>query len=114
MGPVLIITAFALAASWLEPFVTVRTTTVQVDAVSGEIRKLNLWLGGHRSTSAQYDALARRLKALNIPWQPDWRTINQNGYDLFGSATSRGCSTAPPVYQLHPVLEQFATGASVE
>src|SRR4051812_9250741 len=98
----------------LVPFASVRTTTVEVDAVSGQVRKSNLWTGGHRPESLESAELADRLRSLGVAWTPDWRTINVNDYNILGNATSRGCSTAPPIYQLRPVLAAFANASSAE
>jgi hypothetical protein len=103
-----------LAGVLLVPFAPVRTTTVEVDAVSGQVRKSNLWTGGHRSTSVESTELADRLRALGVAWTPDWRTINVNDYNILGNATSRGCSISPPIYQLRPVLAAFASASSAE
>jgi hypothetical protein len=45
-------------------------------------------------------------------WTPDWRTINVNEYCVFGFQTARGCSIAPPIYQLRPVLKEFAAAST--
>jgi hypothetical protein len=101
-----------LAGTLALPFATVRTTRIEVDAVSGQVRKSNRWAGGHRSTSVESSELADRLHSLGVAWRPDWRTINVNEYGVFGNATSRGCSVAPPIYQLRPVLGAFASTSS--
>jgi hypothetical protein len=103
-----------VASALLAPFATVRTTTVEVDSVSGQVRTSNLWTGGHRSTSVESTELADHLRSLGIAWTSDWRTINVNEYGVLSNATSRGCSLAPPIYQLRPVLAGFARASSSE
>lgn len=103
-----------LAGFLLVPFASFRTTTVEVDAVSGQVRKSNLWAGGRRSMSVESSELSDRYRALGVAWTPDWRTINVNEYNILGNATSRGCSTAPQIYHLRPVLAAFASASSAE
>jgi hypothetical protein len=55
----IILAVVVLAAALLLPFPSVRTTTVQIDAISGQVRKSTLWLGGHRSSWVESSELAR-------------------------------------------------------
>ena len=103
-----------LAVALFVPSLPVRRTIIEVDAISGQVRRSSRWAGGHRSTAVESSELADRLRSLGVAWAPDWRTINVYEYGIFCNLTTRGCSVAPAIYQLRPVLAAFADASSAE
>ena len=86
----------ALAALAL---VTVRSETIEMDAVSGSKRVRTEWpLGIRPAPRVQASALDLRLKAMGVQWAPDWCALTTKGYSAAGLQTYRGCSPAPGIY----------------
>ena len=56
--------------------------------------------------------LEKRLKNSGIAWTPSWQFVNETHRNIFGQVTYRGCGLAPPIYELDPALEDFATTAT--
>lgn len=87
---------------------------IEVDAITGSIRGTDHWIGGHHSVKVEESPLANRLTSCGIAWTRDWRTINDNDYYALGMNVVRGCSLAPPIYSVRPVLDQYAKAAGVD
>lgn len=99
----------ALAA----PAVTVRRVERRMDAVTGSTTSKTVWLFGATSGArTDVSPLETRLKRSGIPWTPAWQFLNNTHRNVFGGATCRECGSAPAVYQLRPVLNEFAAAST--
>ena len=56
--------------------------------------------------------LETRLAAAGIPWTANPRFLSETSYDIFGRQLGRACAIAPPIYQLRPVLKEFAAAST--
>jgi hypothetical protein len=56
--------------------------------------------------------LETRLKSSGIAWTPSWQFLHNTHRNVFGSATSYECGSAPPLYELRPVLKEFAAAST--
>lgn len=93
--------------------VTASVWVLQIDAVTGTTTTRTTWpLGISSGDVVNVSPLELRLKASGIPWTADWRFMSENGRTIAGVVTYRGCSTAPPIYQIRPVLKKFADAST--
>ena len=56
--------------------------------------------------------LEARLAAAGIPWTARPRFLGETSYDIFGQSQGRACASAPPIYQLRPLLKEFAAAST--
>jgi hypothetical protein len=84
-----------------------------MDAVTGSTAWNATWLFGVTS-GPRFDVspLETRLKSSGINWTPSWNFLHSTGRNVFGGATSYGCGSAPRIYQLRPVLKEFAAAST--
>lgn len=95
------------------PTITVEQVTTRIDAVTGTVSRTSVWpLGIVSSPRRDVSPLETRLNAAGVAWSPTWRTLNENGYTMVGTATYRGCSTAPTIYQLRPIMKEFVAAST--
>ena len=84
-----------------------------MDAVTGSTTWKTVWVFGITSGS-RVDAspLEERLKSSGIAWTPSWQFLHNTHRTIFGDATRYECGSAPPIYQLRPVLKGFAAAST--
>ena len=95
------------------PFVGVREDTQWIDAVTGSTRRQTVWTFGiTRGPSVGPSPLETRLRDKGIGWSADWRFVSETQRTLLGTAISRGCGIAPPIYQIRSMLGEFVSVSS--
>jgi len=86
--------------------VSERTVESSMDAVTGTMRWRTSWVFGITSRGKNdVSPLEARLKTRGIAWTPSWRSLSSAHLSFL--ECSRACGTAPPIYQLQPVLKEF-------
>jgi hypothetical protein len=106
---VLALPLFAFAA-WS---VTCRQVEIRMDPITGSTTSKTVWLFGIASSPhADISPLETRLKTGNITWTPSSQFLHNTHHNLFGDVTCRECGTAPAIYQLRPVLKEFAEAST--
>ena len=102
-----------IGASFIPMQVGVRQESSWVDAVSGSMKRetVSAW-GRSAGEVAEPSALATRLRRAGIAWTPEWRFLHTVNVNAFGRAVGYECGTAPPIYQIRPVLGEFARGCN--
>ena len=99
----------ALAA----PTLAVRQVESRMDAVTGSMTWKTVWLFGITSgTRVDVSPLESRLKSSGITWTPSWQFLHNTHRNVFGDATCYECGSAPAIYQIRPVLKEFAAGST--
>ena len=95
------------------PGLPVRRVESRIDAVTGTMTWTTRWPFG-LTTGPRVDVspLELRLKRSRIQSTPAWRTLHITHRNLIGRATCYECSSAPAIYRLRPVLEEFAAAAT--
>jgi len=89
-------------------------TVILVDVVTGSRKWENSsFFGMLHSTHDEVSPLEERLKAEGIEWQARWRLLSRQERQIFGRY-SRACRSAPPVYGLLPLMDDFADGTTYE
>lgn len=95
------------------PFVSVRQTRSRMDAVTGSMEWQTTWpLGITWGPRVTPSPLELRLRQRGIPWTRDWQFLHNTHRILIGTATCYECGSAPAIYQLKPVLQQYADRAT--
>jgi hypothetical protein len=93
--------------------VTVRQIEGWIDPVTGSMMGKTVWLFGITTgPHVNVSALELRLKSSGIRWTPSWRFLHNTHLNIFGGATCHECGSAPPIYQVRPVLEEFAAAST--
>lgn len=107
----IIIAAPLLAvAAWS---LTFRQVETRMDAITGSITSKTVWPFGITSgPRTEISPLETRLRASGIAWTPSWQFLHNIHHNLFGDVTCHECGTAPAIYQLRPVLQQFAEAST--
>ena len=105
--------AAVLLIAFAAPTVAVKQVESRMDAVTGSMTWKTMWLFGTTS-GARVDVspLETRLKSSGITWAPSWQFLHNKHRTVFGKATCCECGSAPPIYQLRPVLEEFAAAST--
>jgi hypothetical protein len=95
------------------PTVPIRHVESRMDAVTGSMTWKTVWLFGITS-GARLDAspLEMRLKNSGITWIPSWQFLHNTHRTILGNATYYECGSAPEIYQLRPVLKDFAAAST--
>lgn len=97
-------------AAWSLTFSQVQS---RMDAITGSITSKTVWPFGITSgPRTEISPLETRLKTSNITWTPSWQFLHNTHHNLFGDVTCRECGTAPAIYQLRPVLKEFAESST--
>jgi hypothetical protein len=95
------------------PTVPIRQVESRMDAVTGSMTWRTVWLFGVTSgPRVDVSPLETRLKTSGITWTPSWQFLHNTHRTVFGNATCYECGSAPPIYQLHPVLKEFAAAST--
>lgn len=103
----------ALAAALLLPAITVRQVESRIDAVTGSMTWKTVWLFGITSAPRlEVSPLETRLKKGGVSWTPSWRFLHNTHRNIFGNATCYECGSAPPIYHLLPVLDEFVRAST--
>jgi hypothetical protein len=93
--------------------VAVRRVESRIDAVTGSMTWKTVWLFGITSgPRVDVSPLETRLKTSGIAWTPSWRGLHNTYRNAFGRAICYECGSAPPIYQLRPVLQEFAAAST--
>jgi len=88
---------------------TFRQVESRMDAITASTTSKTVWPFGITSgPRTEISPLETRLKTSNITWTPSWQFLHNTHHNLFGDVTCRECGTAPAIYQLRPVLKEFA------
>jgi hypothetical protein len=91
------------------PLVTIRQVESRMDTVTGSITWKSVWPFGITSGPCiDVSPLEMRLKTSGITWTASWQFLDNTNRNVFGGATVRECGSAPAIYQLRPVLKEFA------
>jgi hypothetical protein len=84
-----------------------------MDAVSGSTRLQTVWpFGVTFGPRVEASSLDIKMRQLGIRWNPDWRFLYNTHKTILGTATLHECGSAPPIYQMTPVLTEFVRTAS--
>ena len=95
------------------PTVAVRQVESRMDPVTGSMTWKTVWLFGITSgPRVDVSPLETRLKNSGITWTPSWQFLHNTHRNVFGGATCYECGSAPPIYQLRPVLKEFAAAST--
>jgi hypothetical protein len=88
-----------------------REVESRVDAVTGSISYKTTWFGVLRlGPDLRPSPLEVWARAMGVNWRSDWHLLSDVEYSLLG--TSRGCSPAPPIYGMRPLMKPFVQNAS--
>lgn len=99
----------------LLPPITVRQVESRMDPVTGSMTRKTVWLFGITSgPQVDVSPLETRLKASGIEWTRSWRFLHGTHRNIFGGATLHKCGVPPPIYELRPVLTEFAAASTDE
>jgi hypothetical protein len=80
-----------------------------IDPVSGSMKRQNVSAFGRSGSEiVQRSPLERRLRTSGIRWTPDRRFLHNVHCTASGRAAGYQCGTAPPIYQICSVLEDFS------
>jgi hypothetical protein len=105
--------ALALLFGMLALTVTVRQDEGRIDAVTGTMTKKSVWpFDITTAPQTNVSPLEARLKSIGMTWTPSWRLIYNTHHNVFGGVTCRACGSAPPIYQLQPVLKDFVAAST--
>ncbi len=86
-----------------------------IDAVSGSMKRETVSAFGRSSGEiVKPSPLEQRLSQDGISWTPDWRFLHNVRRTAFGRAAGYECGSAPPIYQIRPLLAAFARASSNE
>jgi hypothetical protein len=95
------------------PTVTVRQVESRLDPVTGSMTWKTVWLFGiSPRPRVDVSPLETRLRSGGISWTPSWQFLHDTHRNIFGGATCHECGSAPPIYQLRPVLKEFAAAST--
>lgn len=95
------------------PAITVRQVESRMDAVTGSITWKTVWLFGITSGPRRdVSPLESRLKSSGITWTPSSHFLHNTHHNVFGAAIGYECGSAPPIYRLRPVLNDFTGGST--
>lgn len=95
------------------PTVAVRQVESRMDPITGSMTWKTVWLFGISSgPRVDVSPLETRLTSSSITWTSSWRFLHNTHRNVFGGATCYECGSAPPIYQLRPVLKEFAAAAT--
>jgi hypothetical protein len=90
----------------------VSSVATRIDPVTGSMIRKTVWFGSIvASESVELSPLAERASALGIKLEPRWKGLNTTQYSALG-LVAIGCSRAPSIYPLHPMLKEFVSAAS--
>jgi len=99
----------------LTPFPDVKFVSEQIDPVTGSMSIQTTWaMGLHTSAGTQVSPLEKRLTQSHIAWTPAWQMLGRRHYNLFGNVTTRECGSAPPIYHMRPLMDEFVARATDE
>jgi hypothetical protein len=105
--------AALVVAAAAVPAVPVRRVESRIDPVTGSMTWKTVWLFGITSGPRRVvSPLETRLVAAGIPWTPSRSFLHNTHRNVFGRATCYECGLAPPIYQLRPVLQDFAAAST--
>jgi hypothetical protein len=109
LGVVVAVLLLALAA----PTVAIRQVESRIDPVTGSMTWKTVWVFGITSgPHIDVSPLETRLKSSGIAWTRSWQFLHNTHRTIFGDATCYECGSAPPIYQLRPVLKGFAAAST--
>jgi hypothetical protein len=84
-----------------------------MDPVTGSVTWKTTWPFGLTSAPrTDVSPLETRLKSSGIAWTPSWQFLHNTHRNIFSFPTCYECGTAPPIYQLRPVLKEFAAAST--
>ena len=86
---------------------TIRDVRIETDCVTGSTRtKTERAFGLIRYERIEPSRLENALRQRQIAWTPQWQLISQIEYRMVSVA--RGCTSAPPIHSMSPVMSQWA------
>jgi hypothetical protein len=95
------------------PTVAIRQVESRMDAVTGSMTWKTVWLFGITSgPRVDVSPLETRLNSSGITWTPSWQFLHNTHRTILGNATCYECGSAPPIYQIRPVLKEFASAST--
>jgi len=107
--------AAAIFAVLSVPVTPVAQTRSRIDAITGTMEWQTTWpFGLTRGPALDVSPLELRLKKMGTPYARDWRFLHNTHRTVFGRAMGYECGSAPPIYSLRPVLQDFANVSSDE
>ena len=62
----------------------------------------------------QPSPLEKRLKTAGIAYVADWRLLHDRYSDVFGSTRGWGCGTAPPIFSIRSILQDYCDASTDE
>lgn len=93
--------------------IEVRHDMTWVDSIAGSTKRQTTWRYGTTSEPViERSPIAMRLERIGEGWVPRWQALGVRGRTVYGSRTSIGCSTAPPIYGLWSLQRHFIGGSS--
>lgn len=102
-----------LLAMLVLPSMIIRQVESRVDPVTGSMSWNTVWLFGFTSgPRIDVSPLEVRLRNSGVQWTPSWKTLHNTHRNIFGSAICYECSSAPPIYDLRPMLKEFAAAST--
>jgi hypothetical protein len=97
--------AAALVFAFITEAIDIRE---RMDAVTGSSEKTVIWpLGITFGPRLEASPLEVRLRKSGILWRRNWCFLHDTGYSALGTVTSRGCSTAPPIYGFRSITQEY-------
>ena len=95
------------------PTVTIRQVESRMDGATGSMTWKTVWLFGITSgPRVDVSPLEARLKSSGITWTPSWQFLHNTHRTILGNATCYECGSAPAIYELRPVLKEFAAAST--
>lgn len=101
--------AIGLFAVSMAPYTN---TKIWIDAVSGstKIEKRSLW--SEPSVALERSALRLWMESHGRNSDYHWTFLTSRTASVFGNVLGRGCSPAPPIYELRSVLAVYVANSS--
>jgi hypothetical protein len=112
-GRTLCLIGAALLIAIAAPTADVRQVESRMDVVTGSMTWKTVWLFGITSgPRVEVSPLETRLRSSGIQWTPSWQFLHNTHRNVLGHATCYECGSAPAIYGLRPVLEEFAAAST--
>jgi hypothetical protein len=106
---------FAIASVLVPTNVTVRQVESSMDAVTGSMTWKTTWIFGIRSVPrVDVSPLERRLVRMGAQWTPAPTGVHIKYLGLFGTPLGYACGTAPKIYDLGSLQQDFVASSTDE
>jgi hypothetical protein len=104
--------AAVVAIAMASKFVPVQSEEQWMDPVSGSIKDRRTFLGIPGADTITISPLESRLHSLGYQWKPNWYGLFIAPKTIWGTVIIWEDGLSPPIYQLHPLMEEFAAHAT--